>query len=292
MPVHGRTIIAFALLAGLSCAGCGSGSSSAAGGSSPTVTAAVATSAPSTTTSPATSAPATTTSPATSSAAGSTAPATSAAPSPTASGLDVSALCIDPTEYKSVVNYKAGHDTVEALVVGTGKVGIVLAHQSGQDLCEWEPYAYSLAKKGYRAITFSFGTDLVADVVGAAAELRSKGATRVILVGASMGGTTVVAAAPKIKPAVAAVVDLSGPAEYEGVNSIEAAPKLTMPAMFVASKDDQPFVDDIGIVYATATRSPGRKLLIRDGYEHGVDMVKGSTQTAIEAFLRAHAGKG
>jgi hypothetical protein len=105
-----------------------------------------------------------------------------------------------------------------------------------------------------------------------------------------MGGTTVVAAAPKIKPAVAAVVDLSGPADYEGVSSIEAAPKLTMPAMFVASKDDQPFVDDIQVVYATATQSPGRKLLIRDGYEHGVDMVTGSTQTAIEAFLHAHAG--
>jgi hypothetical protein len=291
MPRSGRTIGTFVLLAGLTCAGCGSGSGSSAGSTSRSVTAAVPTSAAPTTTSPATSA-AVATSAAASSAPATSAAATSAAPSPTKSGLDVSALCIDPTQYKYVVYYKAGHDTVESIVVGTGKVGIVLAHQYEQDLCEWAPYAHELAKKGYLAISFSFGTDLVADVVGAAAELRAKGATRVILVGASMGGTTVVAAALKIKPAVAAVVDLSGPAQWEGVSSIDAAPKLTMPAMFVASREDQPFVDDIRVVYATATKSPGRKLLIRDGYEHGVDMVTGSTQTAIEAFLHAHAGKG
>lgn len=164
-----------------------------------------------------------------------------------------------------------------------------LAHQSGQDLCAWQPYAHVLAKKGYRVLDLSFGADLVADVVGAAAQLRAQGSTTVILVGASMGGSAVVAAAPTIKPAVAAVVDLSGPATYEEADALGAAPHLAMPASFVASEDDSPFDTDIRDVYHAAKHSRGRKLLIRKGYEHGIDMVTGSTRTAIEAFLRQHS---
>jgi hypothetical protein len=61
--------------------------------------------------------------------------------------------------------------------------------------------------------------------------------------------------------------------------------------MFVASKDDQPFAGDIRKTYARAKGSPGRKILILSGAEHGVAMVHGSTQTALETFLHAHAGK-
>jgi pimeloyl-ACP methyl ester carboxylesterase len=214
--------------------------------------------------------------------------ASSAAPSASASVPDFSAYCIVPSEYKGVVHFKAGDDTVEALELGSGKVGVVLAHQYGQTLCAWQSYAHVLANKGYRVIDISFGGDLVGDVIAAAAQLRAKGSTKVMLVGASMGGTTVVAAAALIKPRVAAVIDLSGPSTFENVNAIDAAPKLAMPAFFVASKNDTPFADNIRAMYAAAVHSPGRKLLIRAGNEHGIDMVHGSTRAAIEAFLRQH----
>lgn len=193
-----------------------------------------------------------------------------------------------PSEFKDVVHFKAGPDTVEALELGSGKVGVVLAHQFQQNLCAWQPYAHVLANKGYRVVDISFGDDLTGDVIAAAAQLRAKGSTKVMLVGASMGGTTVVGAAALIKPRVAAVIDLSGPSTFQNVSALHAAPGLAMPMFFVASKDDLPYADNIRAVYAAAVRSPGRKLLIRDGYEHGIDMVKGSTQAAIEAFLLQH----
>ncbi|MDX6213925.1 MAG: hypothetical protein QOF82_3012 [Frankiales bacterium] len=280
------------LILGLAVASCGGGSSNggavASGSSSLSSATAIATSiapAPSA----AASAPASTAPPSTPSATPSGTPtASSAAPAASASAPDFSANCIVSSEYKGIVHFKAGPDTVEALELGSGKVGVVLAHQYQQNLCAWQPYAHVLANKGYRVIDISFGDDLVGDVIAAAAQLRAKGSTKVILVGASMGGTTVVAAAALIKPRVAAVIDLSGPSTFQNVSAIDAAPRLAMPAFFVASKDDPPFADNIRAVYAAAVHSPGRKLLIRDSYEHGIDMVQGSTQAAIEAFLRQH----
>src|SRR5262245_11238534 len=80
--------------------------------------------------------------------------------------------------------------------VGDGDVGVVLAHESGSDLCRWLPFAKTLAGKGYRALTFDFrgsgssppqfgakATRNDLDVVGAAAELRRLGAKKLFIAG-------------------------------------------------------------------------------------------------------------
>jgi pimeloyl-ACP methyl ester carboxylesterase len=58
---------------------------------------------------------------------------------------------------------------------------------------------------GYRALVFDFRgyNRLDDDVVAAVAELRRRGVTKVVLVGSSMGGTAVLLAATRIRPAVA-----------------------------------------------------------------------------------------
>ena len=53
----------------------------------------------------------------------------------------------------------------------------------------------------------------------AAAELRRRGADRLVLVGFSMGGTAAVEAAAEITPPVAGVISLSGPEEYQGADA-------------------------------------------------------------------------
>src|SRR5258706_5309871 len=107
-----------------------------------------------------------------------------------------------------------GAHNLLGMVIGTGKTGIVLAHQVDGTMCNWMPVAKKLADRGYRVLAFDFNgfgvsqtTTLGADedVVAAAAFLRSDGATSIVLMGASMGGTAVVAAGVEITPPVAGV---------------------------------------------------------------------------------------
>jgi dienelactone hydrolase len=171
---------------------------------------------------------------------------------------------------------------LEGAVLGQGKTGVVFAHQLAGDRCQWLPFARELTAKGYRALVFDMrgygsssgldGTYPDRDVVAAAKELRRRGATRIVLVGASMGGTGVVVAAPGIRPPVSGLVDLSGPTGFGGVNALPAAKKLRAPALFVAGRDDGD--------YATATRalfrasaSKDKKLLMAPTSWHGVDLV-------------------
>jgi len=167
-------------------------------------------------------------------------------------------------------------------VVGRGTTGVVFAHQVAGDRCQWLDFAREVASDGYRVLVFdmrgygaSSGSANVRpdrDVAAAAAELRRRGARKVILVGASMGGTGVVAAAPGIRPAVSGVVDLSGPVGFGGANALPAARKLRRPALFVVGRDDGDFAAATRALYrAAATKD--KELVIAPTSWHGVDLV-------------------
>src|SRR5262245_27215098 len=108
-------------------------------------------------------------------------------------------------------------------VAGAGTTGIVLAHQRNGDGCGWLDYGARLASygmvlapdlRGFGGSDEGQGDaekryDL--DVVAAADELKRRGATRIVLLGASIGGTSVILAAPELDRAPAAVIALSPP---------------------------------------------------------------------------------
>jgi pimeloyl-ACP methyl ester carboxylesterase len=167
-------------------------------------------------------------------------------------------------------------------VVGRGRTGVVFAHQVAGDRCQWLPFAQELARLGYRSLVFdmrgygaSTGVTNVnphLDVVAAAGELRRRGARRIVLVGASMGGTGVVAAAPSIRPAIAGVVELSAPTGFGGVDALAAARRLTRPALFVAGRDDGDFARASRALHRAAA-SRDKQLVIAATSWHGVDLV-------------------
>jgi pimeloyl-ACP methyl ester carboxylesterase len=191
------------------------------------------------------------------------------------------------------------------VVLGQGRTGLVLGHQVGSDLCEWVPQARSFARHGYQVLAFDFegfgdsqpgsGADggIVSDVVAAAEQLRRRGADTVVLVGSSMGGTAVLAAAGQIRPPVAGVVSLSGPANYEGVDAKAPVERLRVPLLFVASGDDHPFVDDARALYRLA-RVRDKRLLVAEGVNHGTSMLEfgdaaPKVRAAVRAFIARHA---
>jgi pimeloyl-ACP methyl ester carboxylesterase len=194
---------------------------------------------------------------------------------------------------------------LNGVVLGGGPSGVVLA----RDLCTWLPYGRELAARGYQVLVFDFegsgesklapgatqGT-LDVDVAAATAALRSRGATKVVLVGASLGASVVLGAAAIITPPVDGVISLSAQDTYQGVDAAKAVPKLTMPVLFVAADRDGNFAEGARAMYA-ASRQQGRKLLVVSGSgSHGTGLLDARLEpnaervrSEVEAFLQTNA---
>ncbi len=91
---------------------------------------------------------------------------------------------------------------IHAFLYGEGEHGVVLAHGMVFNKESWAPLAPRLAREGLRVLAIDFrgygsstagaeGGKLFLDVVAAMSYLKRQGATRISLVGASMGGGVV-----------------------------------------------------------------------------------------------------
>lgn len=141
---------------------------------------------------------------------------------------------------------------VSAASFGDGDHAAVFVHQTGiTGLCGWVPYAAWAARHGIRAVVVDvcgFGRSQCSDELDAdpAAQLalpvswaREQGATSVTLVGASMGGSLVAGAGDAT--GADALVDVSGPADWDGVPSIEdAVPAASVPLLLMFARGDSP----------------------------------------------------
>jgi pimeloyl-ACP methyl ester carboxylesterase len=200
------------------------------------------------------------------------------------------AACVRGNEQRAggFVTSHGGGRPVSGVVLGSGSTGVVLANQSNGDLCQWQPYGLSLVQRGYRVALFNYtGQDSPPDVLAAVDALRAKGAQKVFLIGASMGGSAVLDAATQVQSPVAGVVDLSGPESYAGANALAAVKKLTVPALFIAGQYDSPFVDNTRNLYAACV-TKDKQLTIEPSGDHGVSLLNDHVTGLIEAFLAGH----
>jgi pimeloyl-ACP methyl ester carboxylesterase len=198
-----------------------------------------------------------------------------------------------------------GAANLVGVVFGTGRTGMVLAHQSRADRCQWAVYAEESAKAGYRVLTFDFpgdgdspaGLGNDAAVAAAAAYLRGTGAPSIVLIGASMGGNAVLAAAPRITPPVAGVISLSAPAVFQGLDAGAAVKQLAVPALYAVCQNDTGFAQDAAALYAATSAVHPRKLVVAPGCgSHGVQLADpayqpeaGLVRPAIAEFLATYA---
>lgn len=203
-----------------------------------------------------------------------------------------------PADRATVVRFKASDGTrLAGVMLGKGPVGIVLAHQLRANFCDWLPFARVLKADGYRVLAFDFrnsgssaaraglaGDRRDRDVAAAAAVLRRAGSPRTILMGASVGATASLVAAAAVTPPVAGVVSLSGPADF-GVDAGRAVSGLTMPLLFVAAQDDDPFDDEARSLFEAAGSSD-KKLELVSGAEHGTGLLLGSGGSPVRELLR------
>jgi dienelactone hydrolase len=220
-----------------------------------------------------------------------------AAGSPTPSP-GISADCISPgsTLAKRIVHFPSanGQETVEAYINGAGgassRVGIVVDHQSGQTLCDSMGWADTFAQEGYLAVAPSLvESRQVTETEGAIAYLRAHGATQIILLGASMGGTAVLETAAQATLPVQAVISVSGPESYYPLDAFAAAPTLKVPVFYAAGSEDTGFASAATNLYeATAEKDKVLHIVQGDG-DHGFDLI-GVLLAPINAFIKSHTG--
>ncbi len=206
--------------------------------------------------------------------------ATQATPAPAATAA---APCGE--EGVEVVTFATGEGgEVEAALVGHGDTGVVLGHQFRSNFCSWVPFAKQLAARNMRALAINFSSaSLDDDMVAGAEELRRRGAKRIFLVGASMGGTAALVAAEEAD--AARVASLSGPQEFSGLDALPSVRRLTIPTLFLVGRQDTEFARDARRLYEAAA-SDDKELVVTDGFEHGTDLLQDpKAERALLEFL-------
>lgn len=221
--------------------------------------------------------------------------ATTAAPVVTLPLEQPATRCGPPSDRVALLRF-ASSDGVQlsGAMVGGGTAGVVLVPQYPADLCGFWPYAVYLGHKRPRVLALDvrcFGRSscpegdakgrVADDVAAAVAELRRHGATRIALVGASMGATAVLVAGAVIRPPVAAVVSLSGERDLTSLiglplNAGAAVPHLGSPTMYVVATDDSDApVEETRAMYR-ATRAADKRIMVLSG------------AAKVAAFVLAH----
>ena len=199
--------------------------------------------------------------------------------------------CLDPDEARAVT-IESG-STLEAAVLGDGPVGVVLAHELGASLCNWASIAPDLADLGYLVLVFNSAAPATtaSDMLVAAERLRDLGARRIIVGGASLGGTAALMTAVRARNIVGAF-SLSAPTSYGDLEGLPAVRRFRGPILFVVGAEDSRFVLDARRLHRAAVSSE-KELLIVAGSEHGTELYGGPAaervRRAVEDLLEAAA---
>ncbi|MER5862708.1 hypothetical protein [Kitasatospora sp. NPDC002040] len=174
---------------------------------------------------------------------------------------------------------------------GKAKVAVVFSHENGGSLCDWVPFVPDFTKAGYATLAYTSSGDLLEDIEAAEKYLKGKGVEKVVLVGASKGGTgsLVAATATGGSLPVTAVATLSSPTGFGSWDAAKAVGTLRVPLFLAAQEGDQPFADDAAKLQKAAVAAV-KELKIYPGADHGARLLPAGTAKAdLFAFLAANA---
>ena len=179
--------------------------------------------------------------------------------------------------------------------------GLVLAHMLPADQSSWYALAGHLADGGYRVLTFDFrgycpggdagcsgGTKQVeaapTDLQAAVDFLRSRGADRIGLIGASMGGTAAIDVAAIEGAQVDVVITLSAPQVLGGLSAgPEQLQTATAAKLFLAGLGDGVAAQAAQAFYDASLQPKRVEILTTD--DHGTDMLTGGQGQRVRDLI-------
>lgn len=178
--------------------------------------------------------------------------------------------------------------TLAGTIFGEGDTAVILAHQGnyGIDQKSWFPFAHLLAERGYAALTFDFRgvgksegelfyRNLPLDVDAAVRFLQDQGYSRIVCMGASMGGTSCLQTAQDYSFAglviIASVMSIDKGEDSLFITQDDLG-NLTQAKLFVTAAHDHPIiVSNIKMMYELFP-APKDLLIIQGRFEHGTDL--------------------
>jgi dienelactone hydrolase len=207
---------------------------------------------------------------------------------PVSTPTSIQQRCFVPVEGGLTTFAGPDGSTMPGAVLGEGSDVAVFLHQtSAAGFCGWATYADWVSSRGVRAVLVDlcgwgrsackgdFAADSEAQVRLLVEGAREQGARRVTLVGASMGGA--IALGVGQQAGADAVVDLSGPAVWQGVPTAgEAARTTTVPLLLAVAPGDRGM--DPPALRAAVQASPAEhKRFVSTKGSHGWDMLNDGT---------------
>jgi pimeloyl-ACP methyl ester carboxylesterase len=221
--------------------------------------------------------------------------ASRANPSPTPTPGITPTAPIPNIPAKAVHFQTADHVQLAGLLYGQGKTAVLCSHQTNSSKLIWSASGIPqrLAQRGYLVLAYDFrgygesasgGTlNFDADLRAAIAFVRQQGATKIVLLGSSMGGTVSLKVAASA--AVASVITLSAPEHLAAISvSDSEVQAITAPKLFVNSQDDT-YAPDTEHMYTIASQP--KQLRIYAGAAHGVSIFDGPSGASLTQLLLA-----
>lgn len=180
---------------------------------------------------------------------------------------------------------------LEVQVLGTGSKAVVISNQSGQDLCGWKPVAEALVSRGYEVALYDYIGAADENAASVANWMRSRGATKLALLGASQGAKASIIAATHTSIPPDALVALSGEQYLEGQDVSKSAAKLRCPTLFVTANHDPFDATSANEEFQQVAPKGVSTLIVVPGTDHGIQLLGHPDVSAqVFAFLQAHLG--
>lgn len=200
-------------------------------------------------------------------------------PSPTLRPPTTSPTATPAVTTRSVSFVTGDHLKLTGTLFGSGHTAVVFSNQTDTSAGKWAPVARAFAARGYLALAYNyrgtygsqgtFDTSVLdKDISAAIAFVRAQGASRLVLIGASIGGAATARAASGTS--VVSTVILSAPRDWPVLPVTDDALRaITAPKLFVDSEGDE-FADDVQAMYDGSP--PPKEIHFYPGVAHGLDM--------------------